>query len=136
LLPDAAEAEVRYMDSHAGCGFVSGRVRLAARDGSSLGIPEEPVVETDHYLNLLRSCYIWTPSAVMFRTSVLKSAGGFAPGRSGAADWDLYLRIARRLAVLCHPHVVVQYRVHDQAMSTNSALMLADSLDALRGQRD
>ena len=80
--------EVRYMDSHAGCGFVSGRVRLAARDGSSLGIPEEPVVETDHYLNLLRSCYIWTPSAVMFRTSVLKSAGGFAPGRSGAADWD------------------------------------------------
>jgi glycosyltransferase involved in cell wall biosynthesis len=136
LLPDAVDVGVRCLESHPACAFVSGKVRLAAQDGSILRIPDEPRIEKDHYLTLLKNCYIWTPSAVMFRTRVLTSVGGFTVTLSGAADWDLYLRLARRLAVLSHPHLVAEYRLHDKSMSTNSAMMLTDCLTALRAQRD
>jgi hypothetical protein len=71
----------------------------------------------------------------MFRNSVMKSVGGFAVSLSGAADWDLYLRIANRSAVLCHPHLIAEYRVHTANMSGNSSLMLRESLAVLRAQR-
>ncbi len=135
LLPDAVDVGVRCLESHPACAFASGHVRLAAQDGSSLRVPEEPRIEKDHYQTLLKYCYIWTPSAVMFRTAILKSVGGFTITLSGAADWDLYLRLSRRLAVFCHPHLVAEYRLHDKSMSTNSAMMLTDCLAALRAQR-
>ena len=135
LLPDAVDAGVRCLESHPACAFASGHVRLAGQDGSILRVPDEPCIEKDHYLTLLKYCYIWTPSAVMFRTAILKSVGGFNMTLSGAADWDLYLRLSRRLAVFCHPHLVAEYRLHDKSMSTNSAMMLADCLAALRAQR-
>jgi glycosyltransferase involved in cell wall biosynthesis len=136
LLPDAVDVGVRCLESHPACAFASGQVRLAAQDGSILRIPDDPCIEKDHYLTLLQYCYIYTLSAVMFRTAVLKSVGGFTVTLSGAADWDLYLRISRRLAVLCHSHLVAEYRLHDKSMSTNSALMLTDCLAALRAQRE
>jgi hypothetical protein len=136
LLPDALEAGVSCLEDRPACAFASGRVRIAAADGSILRIPSEPCIEKDHYLTLLKYCYIWTPSAVMFRTAVLKSVGGFRVTLSGAADWDLYLRITRGLAVFCHSHFVAEYRVHEKSMSTNSAMMLTECLAALRAQRD
>jgi hypothetical protein len=137
LLPGAVDVGVRCLESHPECAFASGHVRLAAEDGSILRVPDEQqCIEKDHYLTLLKYCYIWTPSAVMFRTAVLKSVGGFTVTLSGAADWDLYLRLSRRLAVLSHPHLVAEYRVHERSMSTNSAMMLTDCLAALRAQRD
>jgi Glycosyl transferase family 2 len=136
LLPDALEVGVSCLESHPACAFASGKVRIAAKDGSVLRIPDEPCVESDHYVTLLKYCYIWTPSAVLFRTAVLKSVGGFKTTLSGAADWDLYLRITRRLAIFCHSRLVAEYRVHDKSMSADSALMLTDCLAALRAQRD
>ena len=136
LLPDAVEVGVRCLEAHPAHAFASGRVRIAAEDGSILRIPSEPCIEKDHYLTLLKYCYIWTPSAVMFRTAVLKSVGAFSAALSGAADWDLYLRITRRLPVSCHSHLVAEYRVHDKSMSTDSAMMLTDCLAALRAQRN
>jgi hypothetical protein len=136
LLPDALEVGVRSLESRPACAFSSGQIRLADESGSFLRIPEPHCIEQDHYLTLLKYCYIWTPSAVMFRAAVLRSVGGFAVGLSGAADWDLYLRITRRLAVVCHSHLVAEYRLHRRSMSTNSALMLTDCLAALRAQRD
>jgi glycosyltransferase involved in cell wall biosynthesis len=136
LLPEALESGVSCLNSHPECAFASGHVRLVSKDGSVLRIPDESCIEKDHYLTLLQYCYIWTPSAVMFRRSVIESMGGFASGLSGAADWDLYLRIARRWAVFCHAHLVADYRVHDANMSGNHAMMLIDSLAALRAQRE
>jgi glycosyltransferase involved in cell wall biosynthesis len=135
LLPQALEVGVSCLNSHPGCAFASGHVRLTAKDGSTLRIPDASCIEKDHYLTLLQYCYIWTPSAVVFRNSVLKSVGGFALGLNGASDWDLYLRIARRSAVLCHAHLVVEYRVHQHSMSADPSLMLIECLAALRAQR-
>jgi glycosyltransferase involved in cell wall biosynthesis len=135
LVPDALEIGVTALNSHPECSFVSGGVRVVAQDGSLLQVPDDQYIERDHYLTLLKYCYIWTPSAVMFRNSVLRSVGGFTASLSGAADWDLYLRIARRSPILCHPHLVADYRVHTRNMSGNSSLMLTESLAVLRAQR-
>jgi glycosyltransferase involved in cell wall biosynthesis len=135
LLPQALEIGVSCLNGQPECAFASGQVRLAAKDGSALTIPDASCIEKDHYLALLQYCYIWTPSAVMFRSSAIKLVGGFAMGLNGAADWDLYLRITRRSPVVSHGRLVVEYRVHQDSMSANPSLMLMECLAALRAQR-
>ena len=62
LLPDAVDLGVRSLNSHSECGFVYGHVRLIAQDGSPLPSPLQVSVENDHYIELLRRNYIWTPA--------------------------------------------------------------------------
>jgi glycosyltransferase involved in cell wall biosynthesis len=134
LLPDALEAGVRSLASHPECAFVSGHVHLIAADGAFVSAPKESCIRRDHYKVLLTHNYIWTPSAVMFRASVFDTVGGYSTSRSGAADWDLYLRISRTFPVHCHDNIVAEYRL-EGTMSSDAGSMLKDSLAALRAQR-
>ncbi len=65
---------------------------------------------------LLEYSPIPAPSTVMVRTDLLRQVGGFDPGFSAYADWDLYLRVS----VLCEgagvPEVLVGYVEHAQNM--------------------
>ena len=137
LLPTALESGLNYLKPHPEYGFVSGYVKLIANDGVSLGVPEESCINTDHYAALLRYNYIWTTAAVMFRRDALEAVRGFDTrlGITGAEDWDLYLRIARRFPAYCHGEVVAEYRLHKKNTVRNSARMLKHSLTVLRSQR-
>jgi hypothetical protein len=74
--------------------------------------------------------------AVMYRRSVFESAGGFDTSLSAAADYDMYLRIARRFPVRSHEKVVAEYRRrHGANMSGDPALMLSDAMTVHRSQR-
>jgi len=133
LLPEALEVGFRCMEEHPECAFVSGHVRIIGIDGSFLWKPEESCIQKKHYRELLTGNYIWTPSAVMFRAMVFDEIDGFSILRSGAEDWELYLRIARIFPVYCHNKVVAEYRV-EGAMTADPARMLRESLATLRAQ--
>ena len=60
--------------------------------------------------------------------------GGFDEANSPAADYDLYLRVARQFPIICHHQPVVKYRRHGANMSSNSRLMLASTVTALKKQ--
>ena len=94
-----------------------------------------PVIDRNHYLNLLITNYIWTPGAVLFRTAVVRHLGGFKTTVSGAEDYDLYLRIARNHRIWCHGNVVAEYRQHGANFSRNPGLMLRSTLDVIHAQR-
>ena len=134
LLPEAFEAGVNCLSDHPQCAFVYGHVSLVSASGAPLPCPRQVSVDREHYLELLRRNYIWTPGAVMYRRSVLDAVGGFDPCVNASADFDLNLRIARSYAVRCHDKVILEYRKHDANMSGKFELMLNSSVAVLRSQ--
>ncbi len=136
LLPEALEVGVKELEAHPECAFVSGHCRLIAADGSHLSNPRGARIEENHYLELLRYNYVWTPAVAMFQRSFFDDVGTFDRRVNAAADWDLYLRAARRFPVFHHGKVVTEYRQHGTNMSGDPALMLRHSVAVLRSQRE
>ncbi len=136
LLPKALEIGLKHLVAHPEWAFVSGRCALIASDGSPLHSVEQPYFEKDHYAEMLRDNYIWPPSVVLYRRTVFDTVPGFDTSLSGSADYGIYLQIAGRFPVGCHPHVISEYRQHTTNMSQNFGLMLKDALNALRSNWD
>jgi hypothetical protein len=84
---------------------------------------------------LLRKNGISMPGAVMYRRSVFEWVRGFADEVSPAADYDLYLRIAKDFAIHCHDETIAEDRVHGSSMSGNASVMLPATVAVLRSQR-
>ena len=136
LLPDALKIGVASLRQHSGCAFVSGFCRLIVADGSLLSQPEQPSIERDHYLELLRRNYIWCPASVTYRRSAFEAVHGFTESLGRGEDYDLFLRISRDHPVFCHEQFVADYRLHSATRSADYSLMLEDMLTALEAQSD
>jgi hypothetical protein len=93
-------------------------------------------LERDHYLELLRGNYIWTPGSMVYKRAIIESLGGFDARFGGSDDFDLNIRIARHFPVCCCDEVVLEYRKHQENTSRNSALMLKASVSARRAHRN
>jgi glycosyltransferase involved in cell wall biosynthesis len=135
LRPEALETGVEYLRRFPECAFVYGRHQLIAVDGSPLPTLQEPTVEGDHYLALLRDNYIGMHATVMYRRAVFDAVGDFNAGFRACEDYDLYLRIAKKFPVYGHEKVVAEYRQHDSSMSRDPALMLKFAMAVMRAQQ-
>src|SRR5438552_13649007 len=136
LLPEALEMGVDCLRQHPECAFASGFCRLIVADGSLLGKPEQLCIARDHYLEFLRRNYIWCPSSVIYRRSVLETVKGFNTSLGRAEDYDLFLRITKDHPIFCHSQFVADYRLHNSSRSADHAAMLRDTLKALNAQWD
>ncbi len=134
LLPDAAAIGAAYLADHADAAFVTGHVRLIDEAGTPGVVPTQ-----DHapagYAALLRWNYIWTPGVVTYRRSAVDAAGGFDPSAGGSADFELNVRLARRLPIACHHRVVLEYRQHGDNMTRDPAHMLRSAVSVRRRER-
>lgn len=135
IAPGALDVAAGALDEHPESAFVFGRCTIMDRDGSLLTTPAQPRIARDHYRELLRRNYIWMPAVVMFRREAVERAGGFNPNVNAAADYELYLHIARHHPVYDHGAVVAHYRRHDTNMSGNAGRMLRETLEVLWSQR-
>jgi glycosyltransferase involved in cell wall biosynthesis len=135
LFGEALEVGVGELASHPGCAFVSGHYRPISAEGDPYAVPRQATIDEDHYLALLRDNYISMPASVMYRRWVFEEVGDFDGSVDAAADWDLYLRVARRFPIYHHGEVVADYRWHGSNMTADPALMLRSTVSVLRGQR-
>ena len=135
LAPGAVDLGATTLDSHPECAFVFGRCTMMDRDGILLETPIQPRIVRDHYRELLRQNYIWMPGMVMFRREALERIGGFNCAVNAAADYEMYLHIARHRPVHDHGRVVAHYRKHDTNMSGNAGRMLRETLAVMASQR-
>jgi len=135
LMGEALEVGVRELESHPECAFVSGHYRPIGADGDAYAVSRQDRVGGDHYLALLRDNYISMPACVMYRRWVFEEVGGFDGSVDAAADWDLYLRVARRFPIYHHGRVVADYRWHGANMTADPALMLRSTVSVLHGQK-
>jgi glycosyltransferase involved in cell wall biosynthesis len=135
LLPDAIASGLRALNEHPECVIaVAGHAFISA-GGMRLRTAGKEHAGRSPYEALLRSNFIEMISSVIFRRSIFEEVGQFNPALRAAEDYDLYLRIARAHPICCHSAVVAEYRMHDENMSRNSALMLTTTLHVLRTQQ-
>ena len=79
------------------CDFITDRgerTEWVEPDGMKL-VASTPYRGSDPYEDLLRYCIVWCPASAFFRRDVVEAVGGFR-GVNAVADWDLYLRVAKR----------------------------------------
>ena len=134
LLHTAIETGVGELRKSQGAAFAVGGCRDIGPSGEPLGSPEQPLIHRDHYLALLKSCFILSGSSIMFNRWCLDEVGGFDESFRVGDDYDLYLRIARRFPIHCHGRIVTEYRRHASSLTQNPALTLTGELRALSGQ--
>ena len=132
LMPGALDLGASTLGEHPECAFVFGRCAALGRRHPSR-MPHPRVVR-DHYRELLRRNYIGDPAAVMFRREVLERSGGFNPELNGAADYELYLHVARHYPVYDHG-AIVAHCSHTDPASGHAADMLRETLEVLWTQR-
>ena len=132
LMPDAVQTGVRALTANDTAVCAVGRARPMDEDGRELNaLPPRPIGQ-DLYREWLSNNFVFTPGAAIFRRQPLSSIGGFPIDIGPAADYAIYLQLARRGQVLDHGQPVVRYRNHVASMSTDSARMLRATMRVLR----
>jgi glycosyltransferase involved in cell wall biosynthesis len=135
LLPRALEVGLQALDKRPEAAFVAGACRDIGADGHPLPTEQPPLVEDDHYAKLLEESFIWSGSAIVYRRRALEAVGGFNERRVAADDYELYLTIARRFPVFCHPELVTEYRRHGSNQTRDPGFTLSSEIRVLRAQR-
>ncbi len=134
LLPTAVDTGLTVLESHPEAAGAIGLCRVIDPEGRPHPFHQQPPVGDDAYAALLRSNFVWMPAEGIYRRDALARIGGFDPSSPAAADYDLYLRLARAYPLAVHRNVVAEYRVHDANMSANGLLMLRSTLRVLERQ--
>jgi glycosyltransferase involved in cell wall biosynthesis len=135
LLPGALEIGASCLARHPFAAFVVGRHRRIAEDGTPLPTPVRPRVERDHYVSLIRRCWITMPATVMYRRARLVQAGAFDARNRCAEDYDVYLRLTRSFPIVDHYAEVAEYRQHGGTLSRDAERMLIATLAVLHRHR-
>jgi glycosyltransferase involved in cell wall biosynthesis len=136
LLPDAIALGAAALESSATAAAVVGRCQAMNADGDPLPAVHHEVNPSNLYDEWLFRNFVWTPGAAMFRRDALVEIGGFPAGLGPAADYAVYLRLARSGRVRFIAQDVVRYRQHGESMSRDPALMLRSTLAVLRRERN
>ena len=129
---DRFAKQLAYLREHPEVVVLGSAMDLIDECGSHLRtdtFPTSPEAVASELLH--RDCVLHP--AVMARTDVLRSVGGYRTGARHAEDYDLWLRIAEvgRLANL--PDVLVSYRMHSVKASTKHLVAVELAALAVRG---
>ena len=131
LFPDAIDIGFRALASRNDCALAFG---FFVNIGLSQSMGTISPDQNYNYKELLQRNFIGNPGSVLYHRWVFTEIGEFDEANSPAADYDLYLRVARQFPILCHHQLVVRYRKHGANMSNNSRLMLASTVTVLKKQ--
>jgi glycosyltransferase involved in cell wall biosynthesis len=135
LLPDAIESGVAFLGARPQTSAVMRQCHSMDINGRTLP-SEQPVVDTsDLYREWLSHNFAWTPGVAVFRRRAVLEIGGFPTDVNAAADYAVYLQLARRGGVAFDPRPVLRYRQHEGAMSGDPVLMLRATLEVLERER-
>jgi glycosyltransferase involved in cell wall biosynthesis len=126
LLPRAVELGIRTLADRPDCMFAAGHYVYLLPTGEHVSKPVVPLVQGTAYRELLRArdFGIAHGGSVVYRRAVFDAVGAFDPRWDAAADYDLYLRIARVFPVCAHTEPVAVYRGREDSMSNDPELML------------
>jgi hypothetical protein len=135
LLPAAIGDEVEALRAHPDAVAVVGRCQPIDAEGRAVACQYPDVDPDDLYREWLPRNFVWTPGAAMFVRTALEAVGGFPVDRGPAADYAVYLRLARTRKIVFLPQPLVRYRQHAASMSRDPALMLRATIGVLRRER-
>jgi len=132
LLPAAVETGLQALSSNPAAVCAVGRTRPMDAEGRDVVSAAPRPVVTHLYEAWLSDNFVSTPGAAIFRRQPLEASGGFPEGVGPAADYAIYLQLARAGLIVDHGQIVARYRAHSASMSRNSRRMLRATMRVLR----
>jgi glycosyltransferase involved in cell wall biosynthesis len=132
LLPDTLARGAGALVAQPAAAAVVSRCEVMAEDGTPLPVKHHAIEPSNLYRGWLSRNFVWTPGAAIFRRAALTELGGFCTDYGPAADYAIYLRLARDGRVSYLPGYSVRYRQHPTSMSRDPALMLRATQLALQ----
>jgi GT2 family glycosyltransferase len=135
LLPGALARGVEMLTSNPAAHAVVGRCQVMDEAGVQLPASYDEIDVSNLYEVWLSRNFVWTPGAATFRRAALEEIGGFPRRLGPAADYAVYLRLARAGGVLVLSEEVARRRKHDASMSRDLVLMLKTTLTVLRREK-
>ncbi|MDY6782131.1 MAG: glycosyltransferase [Cyanobacteriota bacterium] len=117
--PDKLERQLNSLQTHPEAAVAYSWTDYIDESGSFVQHGRKISAEGDVYSELLTNNFIENGSNVLVRKSALDEVGNFETSLPPAADWDMWLRLAK-----CYPFVVVRapqvlYRVSSSSSSSN-----------------
>ncbi|GAB4451503.1 MAG: hypothetical protein OHK0029_00790 [Armatimonadaceae bacterium] len=142
LLPDTLHRLIAALQNNPSAPLAYGRPRYM--DPAGKPIAQEWGLEdfegTQVYRHLMNRNFICTAGCVLIRRTALEAAGQWDTALRSSEDWDMWLRLAEtgnRFLRVANPELpVLEYRVHPESMSRNSARMRESELMVCRKHRD
>jgi len=121
------EKQVELLDQNLEVGLVSTWVTTIDSNGELLELHQIPKIEgVELKKELFKYNIIHCGSTPLIRRCCFERVGFFASDLSGAADWDMWLRIARYYPISVIQESLVYYRQHTNNMSKKMRAMLED----------
>jgi glycosyltransferase involved in cell wall biosynthesis len=120
LLRDGVGVLAEYLSQHPDVDAVYGRWYVCDLLVGTSALATSQIPPAEVFPRILLGNVVTTPSAMMVRRPALEAVGGFHPAISFTADWELWLRLARRghrFGAVLQP--VAIYRVHGNSMTGN-----------------
>ena len=151
LTPDAVKIGVECLAQHPDWAFVFGRVRQIDEHGGSatprkyslitrallyLILPRPKNDSTDCYEVLLRGNRVGAVGTVLYRRSAFDAVGMLDAELRTAEDYELYLRICRRLPAGRHSQIIAEYRRHSTNTTLDYSQVFRDTINVLERQWD
>jgi glycosyltransferase involved in cell wall biosynthesis len=135
LLDTAVQAGIEALQRNADVDCVVAQCVLMDGDGVPLPTNRPGIETTDLYCELLYRNFVWTPGAAVFRRQAMAAASGFPLDVGPAADYAVYLTLARRGSLMFEPRDAVRYRQHDDNMTRDPVRMLRATATVLARER-
>ena len=115
-LPGRMAAQMAFLDGHPDHAVVGSWTEFVDPDGRPLFVFRPPI-DHRHLRRFQRYRVGFVHSAVMLRVAALEAVGRYDERYTGAEDYELFLRLARRYKLANLPKVYVKYEVNPVSLS-------------------
>jgi glycosyltransferase involved in cell wall biosynthesis len=135
LCPAAIANNIALLAQHPEAGFVYGAYDRVDVGRRRLSGPHFRPVPSDAANAMLIGNPVAMHGTVLYDVARLREVGGFDITLGSCEDYDVYIRLARRHPVFCHPELTASYRAHGGNMSEDPVKMLHWALHVLKRYR-
>lgn len=116
-LPERFIRQKAFLDAHPDHGMVGSWVTLIGEKGEPLGDGGEKPVSAEEIVANLAAGPLFSHPTVIFRTDLVRSAGGYRAAFRHCEDHELWLRLAGRTRMANLPERLLRYRVYPGQVS-------------------
>lgn len=116
------QKQIDFFERNQDAGMVFTNLELIDENGKTLGY-QKHTANGDIYKELFYENIVDAPSSCMIKKEVLVKVGNFKEWMKSAEDYELWFRIAKEYKIYSINEPLVEYRVHQNKMSTNYSKM-------------
>jgi glycosyltransferase involved in cell wall biosynthesis len=117
-LPNRLELQKSFLDEHPDVMCLGGKVELIDAKGRCIGFSLQGVTHEELELIALQGVTPFCHPSVLMNKQAVMNAGGYKSEHYPAEDFGLFLSLCLSAKVASLEEIVLLYRVHDEAIST------------------